>query len=188
MLPAIGGGVHLSVEGGCGGTTYGLQIARDFLKLDKHVIWVCQEMPDGDRFSQLFANVNPTAVSKLHLIAVGENIEQGVQSASALLRALSNIALIVVDDWTDKTGRPKTAVQKAMGGLFGHTKSRNIPLLAISSAYEDASGSGWKSRKISLDETWFLHREQIDPFRRELHTPEGVHRLIVNDEGFTLHS
>ena len=187
MLPVIEGGVHLAVEGGCGGTTFGLQMARDVLKSDKHVVWICQEMPDGDRFGQLFSEMSPAAVSKMHLIAVGEQTEQGVQSAIALLRALNNIALIVVDDWTDKTGRPKANVQKSMLNLYRESTARNVPLLAISSAYEDAGGSGWKSRKLELRQTWFLHRHRVDSMRRELHVQETVHALILGDEGFTPH-
>ncbi len=187
MLPTIEGGVHLAVEGGCGGTTIGLQLARDALGMDKHVVWVCHEMPDGDRFGQLFADISPTAVSKMHLIAVGEQTEQGVMSASSLLRALNNIALVVVDDWTEKTGRPKPNILKSMLGLLEITKEKNVPLLAISSAYEDANGSGWKARKLEFDKTWFLHRSQINPMRRELHTPEGIHEFILGDNGFIPH-
>jgi hypothetical protein len=187
MLPIIQGGVHLAVEGGCGGTTIGLQLAREALRIDKHVVWVCQEMPDGDRFGQIFSEISPAAVSKMHLIAVGEQTEQGVQSASSLLRALNNIALVVVDDWTDKTGRPKSNIQKAMLSLFEHTKSKNVPLLAISSAYEDANGSGWKARKLKLDDTWFLHRSQVNPMRRELHTTDGMLEYILGDDGFIPH-
>ena len=185
MLPTITGGVHLAVEGGCGGTTVGLQMAREVLRDNKHVVWICQEMPDGDRFGQLFADISPAAVSKMHLIAVGDQTEQGVQSATALLRVLNNIALVVVDDWTDKTGRPKSSVQKSMLSLFKETTSRDVPMLAISSAYEDASGGGWKSRKLELDQTWFLHRSQLDPMRRELHTLDAKLEFVLGDEGFT---
>ncbi len=188
MLPTIEGGVHLAVEGGCGGTTYGLQMAREVLKIDKHVVWVCRETPDGDRFGQLFADVSPVAVSKMHLVTVGENFEQGVQSAVALLGALNSIALVVVDDWTEKVGRPKSATKKAISMLYEKAKSRDVSLLAISSAYEDAGGSGWKSRKIELDETWYLHRNETTPMRRELHTPSGIHILHLDDAGFTPHS
>ena len=187
MLPAIVGGVHLAVEGGCGGTTVGLQMARKVLKQQKHVVWICQEMPDGDRFGQLFEDVSPAAVSRMHLIAVGEQTEQGVQSACALLRALNNIELVVVDDWTEKTGRAKSSVQNSMLNLFKETTSRNVSLLAISSAYEDANGAGWRSRKLELDQTWFLHRSSLDPMRRELHTPEQTHHLVLGDAGFTPH-
>ncbi len=184
-MPTIVGGVHLAVEGGCGGTTVGLQMAREFLKIDKHVIWICHEMPDGDRFGQLFADISPAAVSKMHLITVGEQTEQGIQSACALLRALNNISFVVVDDWTDKIGRPKSSVQKSMQILSKESRIRDVPLLAISSAYEDANGHGWKARKLDLDQTWFLHRSQVDPMRRELHTDDAIIELILGDEGFT---
>ena len=102
-------------------------------------------------------------------------------------QALNNIELVVVDDWTEKTGRAKSSVKNSMLNLFKETTSRNVSLLAISSAYEDANGAGWKSRKLELDQTWFLHRSSLDPMRRELHTPEQTHHLVLGDAGFTPH-
>ena len=78
-------------------------------------------------------------------------------------------------------------VQKSMLNLYSESTARNVPLLAISSAYEDAGGSGWKSRKLELRQTWFLHRHRVDSMRRELHVQETVHALILDDEGFTPH-
>ena len=53
----------------------------------------------------------------------GEQTEQGVQSATAPLRVLNNIALVVVDDWTDKTGRPKSSVEINVEFIQGNDKS-----------------------------------------------------------------
>ena len=95
-----------------------------------HVVWLCDESPDSNRFSQMFENVSPVAVSKLHLNAVGENMSMGIDSAISLLDALSNIKLMIVDDWTPKTGRPSTDLRKSMQKLkksnFGLEK-RYIP-------------------------------------------------------------
>ena len=127
MLPSSPGCVHLTVAGGCGGTTWGLQHARDALEAGKHVVWICAEIPDSNRFAQMFENVSPAAVSKLHLSAVGENIEIGIESAISLLGALTNIALVIVDDWTAKTGRPSAELRKSMQKLIEVCKDDQVP-------------------------------------------------------------
>ena len=186
MLPSSSGCIHLSVAGGCGGTTWGLQHARDVLEEGMHVVWLCDESPDSNRFSQMFENVSPVAVSKLHLSAVGENMSMGIDSAISLLDALSNIKLMIVDDWTPKTGRPSTDLRKSMQKLIAVCKVNQVRLLIISSAYEDAGGSGWKARGNLKDcEIWFLHRCEREGRVRELHMDESVNKFTITDEGFT---
>ena len=59
-------------------------------------------------------------------------------------------------------------------------------MIAISSAYEDADGSGWKARGgLTGCETWFLHRGQMDSMYRELHIQGEVTEYVLSDEGFT---
>lgn len=143
-------------------------------------------MPDGERFSQIFVDVPPAAVSKLHLSAVGDNTEMGILSASSLLEALNNIEIVVVDDWTAKSGKAKTDVVKAMNQLIKQCIENDVNLMAISSAYEDATGSGWKQRgSLAGCETWFLHRNSVNDMLRELHTETGVQEFTLTDVGFT---
>jgi hypothetical protein len=186
MLPPISGCVHLSVAGGCGGTTLGLQQARQVLISGDHVVWICDNIPDGGRFSQLFANVSPSAVSKLHLSAVGENTEVGIKSAIDLLSVMENISLVVVDDWTAKTGRVGSDLRNSMQSLISKCGEKDVAMMAISSAYEDASGSGWKARGgLKECETWFLHRGDVDSMYRELHIQGAKTEYVLSDEGFT---
>ena len=186
MLPPISGCIHLSVSGGCGGTTWGLQHARQVLDSGDHVVWICEEIPDGNRFSQLFVNVSPSAVSKLHLSAIGDNTEIGIKSAIDLLSVMENISLVVVDDWTAKTGRPSSDLRNSMQTLITKCSERDVAMIAISSAYEDAAGSGWKARGgLKQCETWFLHRGQVDSMYRELHIQDDMTEYMLSDEGFT---
>ena len=187
MLPPIADSVHLSVAGGCGGTTLGLQYARNVLSDGNHVVWICEEMPDGDRFSQIFSELSPVAVSKFHLSAVGDNTEIGSNSAIGLLEVLNNIDLVVVDDWTAKFGKPSSELSRSMKDLISICGQKNVSLMAISSAYEDAGGAGWKSRgNLNPCDIWFLHRSQIDSMRRELHIGNNVTEYNLSDDGFTL--
>ena len=186
MLPPVNGCIHLSVSAGCGGTTFALQHARNALKEGYHVVWICNQIPDGVRFSQIFSDISPASVSKLHLSAVGENIEIGIQSAMDLMNALNNIALIVIDDWTTKSGRPSSNLRNQMHDLVNQCTIHGMPLLAISAAYENADGGGWKSRG-SLDgcDVWYLHRSERDSMIRELHIGDDVSEYTLHEEGFT---
>ena len=149
------------------------------------MVWICEESPDVGRFSQMFTDVSPSAVSKLHLSAVGENIETGISSAISLLNVLSNITLVVVDDWTGKTGKTNAALKKSMQELIEVCKVNQVSLLIISSAYEDAGGGGWKVRGgLKGCEIWFLHRCSREERIRELHIDGVVNEFTITDEGF----
>ena len=52
--------IHLAVEGSCGGTTLGLQVARQTILDGGRGLWASPELPDGVRFSQIFSDVSPT--------------------------------------------------------------------------------------------------------------------------------
>lgn len=149
------------------------------------MVWICEESPDVGRFSQMFTNVSPSAVSKLHLSAVGENIEAGIDSAISLLKVLSNITLVVVDDWTAKTGKTSADLRKSMHELIEECKVNKVSLLIISSAYEDAGGGGWKARGgLKECEIWFLHRCGREERIRELHIDGVVNEFTITDDGF----
>ncbi|MGB0329928.1 MAG: hypothetical protein ACPGCU_04840, partial [Candidatus Poseidoniaceae archaeon] len=58
--------IHLSVEGGCGGTTFGLHCAVNEIQTGGRVLWASPEMPNATRFSQLFASLNIVESSRFH--------------------------------------------------------------------------------------------------------------------------
>ncbi|MDP6905949.1 MAG: hypothetical protein QF440_00850 [Candidatus Thalassarchaeaceae archaeon] len=187
QLPTVNGCIHLSVEAGCGGTTFALQIARDKLANGEHVVWVCNEIPDGLRMSQIYADVSPVAVSKLHMAAVGDNVIQGISSAQRLIPVLQSLGLIVVDDWAPKSGRVSTEVSANIRELIENASVKNTPLLLISAAYEDASGeTGWKARGDIDVSTWFLHKSQDGISKRELFHGDSISIYDLLEEGFIL--
>lgn len=186
MLPIPMGCVHLSVSTGCGGTTWALQQAKNILMQDSHVIWVCDNMPDGQRFSQIFKDLPPASLSRLHVSANGENTEFGVRSAAQFLTGLSNLGLVVVDNWAPKSGQAPSGLRDSMNILINTCDSNNIPLLAISAAYEDANNGGWKARfGLENCEVWFLHKNAVDPTIRELHTDGSIVKYLLGDDGFS---
>jgi len=186
-LPDIHGCVHLSVEAGCGGTTFALQNAREILSDDRHVIWISNEIPDGKRMSQIFANTPPKSVSKLHVAVVGENLVQGINSAISLMMELDSLGLIVVDDWAPKSGSVPSESVSALVRLIELSEKRTVPLLLISAAYEDASGiQGWKARGALKVTTWFLHISSEGISSRILICGDTTTQLTLKDEGFIL--
>ena len=64
--PLDGESIHLAVEGSCGGTTLGLQLARQTIEDGGRVLWAAPELPDGVRFSQIFADLSLTSSSRFH--------------------------------------------------------------------------------------------------------------------------
>ena len=184
-LLGVDGIVHLSVESGCGGTTFALQVAREQLTGGAHVVWVCAEMPNSERFSQLYSEVDLVAVSRLHVIAVGENIIQGLTSANSMVAALDSISMVIIDDWAPKSGQVPSEILDGMKGLIESAESHDVSLLMVSSSYEDASGNQkWKSRGNLDCEVWFLTRSDTMPSVRELHREESVVKFNLLDEGF----
>ena len=186
-LPDIRGCIHLSVEAGCGGTTFALQKAREILSDNRHVIWICNEMPDGERMSQIFADTPPKSVSKLHVAVVGENLVQGINSAIGLMMELESLGLIVVDDWAPKSGSVPAESVSALNKLIEISEKRDVPLLLISAAYEDASGhGGWKARGKLKVTTWFLHISGEGLSIRNLNCGDITTQLTLKDQGFIL--
>ena len=73
-----------------------------------------------------------------------------------------------------------------MGDLIDECVGNEVRILAISAAYEDASGGGWKSRgNLEGCDTWFLHRCAKEERIRELHMDDDVQKFTLTDLGFT---
>ena len=186
MLPTPIGCVHLSVSNGCGGTTWALQQAKYILMKDLHVIWICDKIPDGDRFSQICSDLPPSLLSRLHVSANGDNTELGVKSGTRFLSGLSNIGLVIVDNWAPRSGKPPASLKKSMEELVNSCSAKKIPLIAISSSYEDVANGGWKARSgLKSCEIWFLHKNEVDTMVREIHHGELVTRYRLDDSGFS---
>ena len=67
-LDLTGKRIHLSVQGGCGGTTFGLHNAVEQVRSGGRVLWASPEMPNATRFSQLFSSLNIVESSRFHAL------------------------------------------------------------------------------------------------------------------------
>ena len=97
--------IHLAVEGSCGGTSFGLHVARQAILNGGRVLWAAPEMPDGTRFSQIFSDVSPTESSRFHAMNLVGNVDQAIESLLKTAKALPNVSLNVLDDYCPESGQ-----------------------------------------------------------------------------------
>ena len=67
--------IHLAVQGSVGGTSLGLHIAADVIEKNGRVIWVGEQMPDNQRFAQLFSHLSPVASSRFHAMLIAGSLD-----------------------------------------------------------------------------------------------------------------
>ena len=109
-----GSAIHLAVEGSCGGTSLGVQLARQVIEDGGRVLWAAPEFPDGIRFSQLFEGMELTASSRFHAMNLGGNISKSLESLKNSAKMLPGVTLVVLDDYCSDSGQLSNDVVKAV--------------------------------------------------------------------------
>jgi len=102
--------------------------------------------------------------------------------------------LVIVDDWTPRTGHADKLAIKSVGELQSALDSK-CPILMVSALYGDASGEQeWKVRgQAALDKisatTWLLTISSVgvgSVQKRILKVGEDEqYHLVIDDEGFS---
>jgi hypothetical protein len=141
VLDLLGKRIHLSVDGGCGGTTLGLHCAVDEIQGGGRVLWASPHMPNATRFSQLFSSLNIVEASRFHAMNLIGNMERCVDAIVEAEQNLPSVGLIVLDDWCEATGRIPSRNTKAVIDLKKRI-NESTTLLLISKAGTDVSGNG----------------------------------------------
>jgi len=141
VLDLLGKRIHLSVDGGCGGTTLGLHCAVDEIQGGGRVLWASPHMPNATRFSQLFSSLNIVEASRFHAMTLIGNMERCVDAIVEAEQNLPSVGLIVLDDWCEATGRIPSRNTKAVIDLKKRI-NESTTLLLISKAGTDVSGNG----------------------------------------------
>jgi len=141
VLDLLGKRIHLSVDGGCGGTTLGLHCAVDEIQGGGRVLWASPHMPNATRFSQLFSSLNIVEASRFHAMNLIGNMERCVDAIVEAEQNLPSVGLIVLDDWCEATGRIPSRNTKAVIDLKKRI-NESTKLLLISKAGTDVSGNG----------------------------------------------
>lgn len=125
--------IHLSVDGGCGGTTLGLHCAVNEITGGGRVLWASPDMPNASRFSQLFSSLNIVEASRFHAMNLIGNMERCVDAIVEAEQNLPSVGLIVLDDWCEPTGRIPSRNLKAVIDLTKRIDD-STTLLLISKA------------------------------------------------------
>ncbi len=147
-LDLPGKSIHLSVEGGCGGTTLGLHCAVDEIQGGGRVLWASPHMPNATRFSQLFSSLNIVEASRFHAMNLIGNMERCVDAIVEAEQNLPSVGLIVLDDWCEATGRIPARNTKAVIDLKKRI-NESTTLLLISKAGTDVSSNDTKVKPRS---------------------------------------
>ena len=140
MLDLQGKRIHLSVDGGCGGTTLGLHCAVDEIQGGGRVLWASPHMPNATRFSQLFSSLNIVEASRFHAMNLIGNMERCVDAIVEAEQNLPSVGLIVLDDWCEPTGRIPSRHIKAVIDLKKRIDD-STTLLLISKAGTEVNGN-----------------------------------------------
>ncbi len=143
--------IHLSVEGGCGGTSFGLHCAVNEIHSGGRVLWASPEMPNATRFSQLFSSLNIVESSRFHAMNLIGAMDRCVDAIVEAERSLPRVGLVVLDDWCNPTGRIDKESLHAMTELAKRIKPETT-LLLISKSGTDVTGSEEAYRPRSKSE------------------------------------
>ena len=92
--------IHLSVEGGCGGTSFGLHCAVNEIHSGGRVLWASPEMPNATRFSQLFSSLNIVESSRFHAMNLIGAMDRCVDAIVEAERSLPRVGLVVPVSYT----------------------------------------------------------------------------------------
>jgi len=183
--------IHLAVEGSVGGTSLGLHVAADMINDGGRVLWVCEEMPDNKRFSQLFQNLSLTDASKFHAMSFSSSFDKAVDSIISALETLPSVKLIVMDDWCQNSGRIPNSIIDEVIRLKEKIPEQTV-LLLISKASIDASGkkeyqkyARAENKMRENDFSIFILSRPKDGPLRELYFGDQKIELQLTEEGFT---
>jgi len=143
--------IHLSIEGGCGGTTFGLHCSVNEIQSGGRVLWASPEMPNATRFSQLFKSLNIVESSRFHAMNLIGAMDRCVDAIVEAESNLPRVGLIVLDDWCSPTGRIEKSHLDAVLDLSKRIDPKTT-LLLISKSGTDVTGEDESYRARSKSE------------------------------------
>ena len=175
--------IHLAVEGSCGGTTIGLQLARQVIDDGGRVLWAAPELPDGVRFSQIFSDVSLTASSRFHAMNLVGNVDQAIDSLLKTAKVLPNVSLVVLDDYCPDSGAMPSDVIDSVNKLISDTTWNTLLISKGGTSMDSTPLIARGKSKLNTDKVWLLTRPDSDS-KRILWMNEDKLLLRLNEEGF----
>ncbi len=175
--------IHLAVQGRCGGSTMGLQLAMQVISQGGRVVWAYHDLPDSARFSQIFSNLSPADSARFHAMNISGDVTQAFARVNSAITMLPDVRLLVMDDWIEKTGRVSKKYTEAIAKVIA--KREQCSILLISKGGESMKeGIPLNARGANKDmEVWLLTKPK-DGIERILTLPKEQITLNLKEEGF----
>jgi hypothetical protein len=175
--------IHLAVQGRCGGSTMGLQLAMQVISQGGRVVWAYHDLPDSARFSQIFSNLSPADSARFHALNISGDVTQAFDRVNSAITMLPDVRLLVMDDWIEKTGRVSKKYTEAIAKVIA--KREQCSILLISKGGESMKeGIPLNARGANKDmEVWLLTKPK-DGIERILTLPKEQIMLNLKEEGF----
>ncbi len=181
--PIDGSTIHLAVEGSCGGTSLGIQIARQVIEDGGRVIWAAPELPDGLRFSQIFAGLDPISSSRFHALNLVGNFDQALESLVSAAKMLPNVTLVVLDDYCPATGPLSSGIVNSVNKMIVQSSWTNLLISKGGESMDSIPLVARGKSKLNSDSVWLLTRPDSDS-KRELWIDGEITELRLTEDGF----
>ncbi len=175
--------IHLAVQGRCGGSTMGMQLAMQVISQGGRVVWAYHDLPDNSRFAQIFSELSPADSARFHAMNISGNVTQAFDRVNSAIAMLPDVRLLVMDDWIEKTGRVGKNYADAIAKVIDDRGQCSI--LLISKGGESMKeGVPLNARGANKEmEVWLLTKPK-DGIQRVLTLPDEQITLDLKEEGF----
>ena len=178
-----GSSIHLAVEGSCGGSSLGIQLARQAIEDGGRVLWASPELPDGTRFSQIFEGLNLTASSRFHAMNLVGEVGQSLKALSDAAKMLPGVSLVILDDYCPDTGKMPGDVIEAVNKLISESQWTTLLISKGGESMDDRPLVARGEKSLSTNQTWYLTRQSTDS-KRQLWVDEKPIQLRLDESGF----
>jgi hypothetical protein len=178
-----GQSIHLAVEGSCGGTTIGLQLARQVIENGGRVVWVAPEFPDGLRFSQIFDEVPLVSSSRFHAMNLVGALDIAFRELKKAASALPGVKLVVLDDYSPDSGRMPKDVIEGVNTLIADVTWATLMISKGGESMDDTPLRARGAKDLQADTIWLLTRPGSDS-KRVIHLGEEAFNLRLTEAGF----
>ncbi len=178
-----GSSIHLAVEGSCGGSTIGIQMARQSIENGGRVLWASPELPDGTRFSQIFKGLDPVSSSKFHAMNLVGNFDLALESLISAAKMLPNVNLVIMDDYCPDSGKIPNDIISGVNKLIAESNWTNLLISKGGESMDEKPLNARGKSRIKSDKIWLLTRPGSDS-KRILTMGENSINLILTEDGF----